>query len=131
EAAKLRKTLFASKRFQFVQELRVAVCPLDGPKGVDDVRAARGEQFSAWLESLVESAFVVPSKASPAEILCALLRREITPVKAAVTGENHDAHRNRVKLLQSAGRLQRESGAMLLLKPLLSTALGVKSTEIA
>src|SRR5208282_3801044 len=59
EAAKLRKTLFASKRFQFVQELRVAVCPLDGPKGVDDVRAARGEQFSAWLESLVESAFVV------------------------------------------------------------------------
>ena len=113
EAAKLHKTLFASKRFLFVQEVRAAICPLDGPKGVDDVRDAMGEQFNAWFESLIESAFVVPSKASPAEIFCALLRRENERVQAAVTGDDHDGHRSMVKLLQSAGRLQRETGAML------------------
>jgi putative DNA primase/helicase len=131
EAAKLRKTLFASTRFQFVKELRVAVCPLDGPKGVDDVRAARGDQFSAWIESLVESAFLVVSKASPAEIFCALLRREIEPVRATVKGDNHDEHRSMVKLLQSAGRLQRETGAMLKIKPLLADVLNVNKSAIA
>jgi hypothetical protein len=131
EAAKLRRALLASKRFQFVQEFRVAVCPLDGPKGIDDVRGARGEQFSGWLDSLVESAFVVQSKASPAEIFCALLRREIEPVMAAVTGDNHDGHRSMVKLLQSAGRLQRETGAMLKIKPLLADVLNVNKSAIA
>ena len=130
EAAKLRKALFASKRFQFIQELRVAVCPLDGPKGVDDVRGAMGEQFSAWFESLVESAFVVPSKASPAEVFCTLLRREIERVRAAVTGDNHDEHRSMVRLLQSAERLRRETGAMLKIRPLLADVLNVKPSAI-
>jgi hypothetical protein len=131
EAAKLRKALFASKRFQFLQELRVAVCPLDGPKGVDDVHGAMGEQFRAWFESLVESAFAVPSKASPTEIFCALLRRETQRARAAVTGDNHDAHHGMVKLLQSAGRLSHEAGAMLKIKPLLADVLNVKPSAIA
>lgn len=131
EAAKLHRALFASKRFQFIRELRVAVCPLGGLKGVDDVRGAMVEQFSAWFESLIELAFVVPSKASPAEVFCALLRREIKPISTAVTGDNHDEHRNLVKLLQSAGRLQRETGALLKMKPLLADVLNEKPSAIA
>jgi len=130
EVAKLQHALFNARRFSFVTELRAAVCPLDGPKGADDVRGKLGEAFSTWFESLVESAFVVPSKTSPAEIFCALLRREIECVRAAVTGGDHGVHRNQVKLLQSAGHLQRETGAMLQLKPLLADILDVNGSAI-
>ena len=130
EASKLSESLFASKRFLFVTEFRVAVCPLDGPKGIDDVRAAKGDQFNTWFGALVESAFIVPVKASPVEIFCALLRREIKHARAAVTGDNHDAHRDLVKLLQSAGKLRHETGAMLKLKPLLADILNAKESAI-
>lgn len=131
EVSKLREALFSSKRFQFVQEFRAVVCPLDGPKGADDVRGARGDQFNAWLDSLVDSAFIVPAKASPAEIFCSLLRCERERVHAAVTGDGHEAHRNMIKLLQSAGRLQHETGAMLKIKPLLADLLNVKESAIS
>ena len=110
EAAKLHKVLFDSKRFSFVQELRVAVCPLGGPKGADDVRGAMVTKFNAWFTALAENAFVIPSKATPAEIFCALLRRESEAVRMSIKGDGHDAHRNRVRLLQSAGKLQHETG---------------------
>jgi putative DNA primase/helicase len=131
EVSKLHKTLFNSKCLQFVEELRVAVCPLGGPKGVDDVRATRGDQFNAWFNALVESSFLVPRKASPAELFCSLLHREIERAKTAITGDSHDAHQNLVKLLQSAGRLKSETGAMLKLKPLLAHLLGKKESAIA
>ena len=131
EAAKLHKVLFDSKRFSFIQELRVAVCPLDGPKGADDVRGAMGTEFHAWFEALTENAFIVPAKATPAEIFCALLRRESEAVRTSIKGDGHDAHRNRVRLLQSAGKLQHETGAMLLLKPLLAGLLDVKESALA
>jgi len=101
EAAKLHKVLFASKRFSFVQELRVAVCPLNGPKGADDVCGAMGAEFNAWFTALAENAFVVPSKATPTEIFCALLKRESETVRTSINGDGHDAHRNRVRLLQA------------------------------
>jgi hypothetical protein len=131
EAAKLHKVLFDSKRLSFIQELRVAVCPLDGPKGADDVRGAMGTEFHAWFEALTENAFIVPSKATPAEIFCALLRRESEAARTSIKGDGHDAHRNRVRLLQSAGKLQHETGAMLLLKPLLAGLLDVKESALA
>lgn len=131
EVSKLREGLFASRRFQFVQEFSVAVCPLDELKGVDDVRASVGDQFNAWFDSLVESAFVVPAKSTPAEIFCSLLQREAARVRAAVTGDSHEAHRNRVKLLQSSGRLEKETGAMLLMKPLLADILNASKPSIA
>lgn len=131
EVTKLRKALFASKRFQFLDELRVAVCPLNGPKGVDDVRGAMGDEFSVWFKSWVDSAFIFPPKALPLEVFCALLRREIERVKTAITGDSHEAHRNLVKLLQSAGRLKGETGAMLKIKPLLAELLNVKESAIA
>lgn len=131
EASKLRKALNESKRFPFIQEFRVAVCPLDGLKGVDDVRGKmEKELFNGWFEALVESAFVVPPKATPAELFCALLKREAETVRKSVKGDDHDAHRNRVKMLQSAGRLQHETGAMLLLRPLLAHVLGVNGTAL-
>jgi putative DNA primase/helicase len=131
EAAKLHKVLFDSKQFSFIQELRVAVCLLGGPKGADDVRGAMGTEFHAWFEALTENAFIVPAKATPAEIFCALLRRESEAVRTSIKGNGHDAHRNRVRLLQSAGKLQHETGAMLLLKPLLAGLLDVKATALA
>jgi putative DNA primase/helicase len=131
EAAKLHKVLFDSKRFSFVQELRVAVCPLGGPKGADDVRGAMGIEFNAWFTALSENAFVVPSKATPVEIFCAMLRRESEAVRTSIKGDGHDAHCNRVRLLQSAGRLQHETGAMLLLKPRLAGLLNVKDAALA
>lgn len=131
EASKLREALLASRRFSFMEEFRVTVCPLGGAKGVDDIRAATGDQFKGWLESLANSAFVVPSKSTPVEIFCALLRRETEPVRVAVGGAGHEATRNRVKLLQSAGRLQHETGAMLQMKPVLAGILEVKETSIS
>lgn len=131
EVAKLHKVLFDSKRFSFIQELRVAVCPLGGPKGADDARGAMDREFHAWFEALTKNALVVPPKATAAEIFCALLRRESEAVRTSITGDGHDAHRNRVRLLQSAGKLQHETGAMLLLKPLLSDLLDVSETTLA
>jgi putative DNA primase/helicase len=130
EVSKLRKVLFATKRFKFVEEIRVAVCPLDGPKGVDDVRIALGGQFKEWFESLTEAAFIVPAKSAPEEIFCALLRREMARVQVAVKGDSHDAHHNRIKLLQSAHRLMQATGALLLIKPTLAEILNVKETSI-
>lgn len=132
EASKLRKILFESKRFSFVQELRVAVCPLGGPKGADDVREARGTEFVLWFTTLADNGFLVPSKATPIDIFCALLRRESDRVRAVITsGDEHEGHHNRVKLLQSARRLRHESGAMLALKPLLAELLNVKESMLA
>jgi putative DNA primase/helicase len=131
EAAKLSKILLNSRRFSFVQELRLAVCSLNGPKGADDVRNAKGTKFHAWFATLVETAFIIPSKATAAEIFCTLLRREAKAVGKSIKGDGHDAHRNRVRLLQSAGKLQHETGAMLLLKPLLSDLLNVKEPALA
>lgn len=131
EASKLRKLLFDSKRFAFTREFRVAVCPLNGRKGVDDVRGAMGDEFNSWFTSLVQGAFGVPAKSSPAQIFCALLKREDDPVRAALTsGDDHDQHHIRVKLLQSAGRLQNEPGVMLLLRPLLTDLFNVKDGEL-
>lgn len=131
EASKFRKIMFESKRFSFVQELRVAVCPLGGPKGADDVRGAMGTEFVPWFTALAENGFLIPSKATPIEIFCALLRQESDRVRAVTSGNEHEWHRNRVKLLQSAGRLQHEAGAMLALKPLLSELLNVKESTLA
>ena len=132
EAAKLRPAIFDSKRFAFVTELRVAVCPLGGPKGVDDVRGSMGGEFNAWFSALVENAYVVPAKASPTEIFCALLRRESELVRKAITtGDDHEQHRNRVKLLQSAGRLQNEAASALLVLPLLADLLSVSESKAA
>lgn len=131
EAAKLYKVLFDSKRFSFIQELQVAVCPLGGPKGADDVREEMGDKFNAWFDALVVGSLAVPSKATSAFIFCALLRRETEAVRASISGDDHAAHLNRVKLLQSAGRLQHETGAMLLLKPLLAGLLDVAETALA
>lgn len=130
EVSKLRKALFSSKRFQVIEEIRVAVCPLDGPKGVDDVRAAKVERFNAWFESLMESGFVVPAKSTPEEIFCALLRQEMVRVRAAITGDSHDAHHNRVKLLKSAGRLMQATGALLLIKPTVAKVLNANESSI-
>ena len=131
EASKLHKVLFESKRFSFIQELRIAVCPLGGTKGVDDVRESMGLEFTAWFEALAESALVVESKATPAFVFCALIRRESAAIRKAVKGDDHDAHRYRVRLLQSAGRLQSETGAILLIKPLLSDLLNIKEGELS
>jgi len=89
-----------------------------------------GTAFNPWFVNLVERAFVVPSKATPAEILSALIRRDFDRVRTAVSGDDHDAHHNCIRLLRSAGRLQRETGAMLLLKPLLSELLDVTPASI-
>lgn len=132
EASKLRKVLFDSKRFHFITELRIAVCPLGGPKGVDDVRAAMGAEFNAWFTALSDAAFVVPPKATSTELFCKLLRREFELVRLALTdGDDHVQHRNKVKLLGSAARLQKETGAMLLLRPLLSDLLNVKDSQVS
>lgn len=131
EAAKLRKALFDSKRFSFIQELRIAVCPLDGLKGADDVRGVMGSEFNTWFTALADNAFVVPAKASPTQIFCKLLRGWSDLVRAAITsGDDGEQHRNRVKLLQGAARLQHEPGAMLLLRPLLTDLLNVKDTKL-
>lgn len=132
EGSKLRKAVFDSKRFAFVEKFCVAVCPLGGPKGVDDVRGAMGAEFNTWFTALADAAFVVPSKATPAEVFRSLLCREAVPVRASLnSGDEHDQHRNRVKLLQSAGRLQHEPGAMLLVKPLLADLLGVNESKVS
>lgn len=130
EASKLREAIFATKRFNFIEELCVAVCPLDGPKGIDDVRGTNSEQFGALFGALVESAFLIPSKASPAEVFCALLRREAERVQAAIRGDGHEHQRNTMKLLHSAGRIQRETGAMLKLKPLLAEILNIAESRV-
>ena len=131
EASNLRKVLFDSKRFAFITELRVAVCPLGGPKGVDDVRGAMGVEFNAWFTALVENAYAIPSKATPTEIFCALLRRESEHVRKVITsGDDHERQRNQVRLLQSAGRLQHETAAMYSLRPLLAEFFNVKDGEV-
>jgi Domain of unknown function (DUF3854) len=111
EASKLHRVLFDSKRFSSIQELRVSVCPLSGPKGIDDVRGALGTEFNAWFTKFAEDGYLVPTKATAAEIFCAMLRLESDRVRKALSGDGHEAHRNRVRLLQSAGRLQHETGA--------------------
>ena len=131
ETSKLRRVIFDSKQFAFINELRVAVCPLGGPKGVDDARGSMGGEFNACFSALVEKAYPVHPKATSTEIFCALLRRESEQVRKAITtDDDHEQHRNRVKLLQSAGRLLREPAAMILLRPLLAELLPVKVSEV-
>jgi hypothetical protein len=131
EVAKLRKLLCGSRQLSFVEKVLAVKCPLEGPKGVDDCRKKQGENFPTWFDALVSGGLEVPSKATPAEVFCMLLRRESEAVRTAVSGDDHDSHQNRVHLLQSAGRLQAETGAMLLLKPLLAGLLKVKETALA
>ncbi len=131
EASKLHPAIFNSKQLAFVTELRVAVCPLGGPKGADDARASMGTEFNAWFKALVESGFVVPSKATATEVFCALLRRESEQVRKAITtGDEHERQRNQVRLLQGAGRLQHETAAMFSLRPLLAELFNVNEGEV-
>ncbi|PWU13306.1 MAG: hypothetical protein C5B50_19535 [Verrucomicrobia bacterium] len=131
EAAKLRRLLFGSRRYRFIEKFTVIALPFDGPKGVDDLCAAKGEAFKDCFESIISSGYSPPEKASAVEIFCCLLKRELERVRVAFTGDDeHKAHSSRVKLLQSAARLRRESGAMLLLRPLLTDLLNVKDREL-
>ncbi|HWN96912.1 MAG TPA: phage/plasmid primase, P4 family [Methylomirabilota bacterium] len=131
EAAKLRKELFGSRRFAFVEALRIAVCPLGGPKGVDDVRDALKADFNAWFELILTTAFQVPEKATAAEVFAALLRREKSAVKHAIEVEGHEGSRARTRLIQSAANLWSEPAAKLELSPLLRDITGLNKTELA
>lgn len=131
EAAKLRPLLFASRQFQFVERFTVAKLPLDGVKGVDDLRAEKGAAFTNCFEAILSSSYEVPAKATSTEIFVALLKREGKAVKRLVSRQGHEGSRARIRLLQSAAQLWKEPGAPLELKPLLAAALGVSKTEVA
>ncbi len=131
EAAKLRPLLFASKQFQFVQKFTVAKLPLDGLKGIDDLRFEEGDAFTDCFEAILSNGYEVPAKASSTEIFVTLLKREIEAVKRLVSDQGHEGFRDRTRLLQSAAQLWNESSAPLYLKPLLADVLGVSKTEVA
>ena len=131
ESAKLRPLLFASKRFQFVQKFTVAKLLLGGAKGVDDLRAAKGDDFAQCFETIVSDGYSVPAKASSTEIFVTLLRRELEGVKRLVSEQGHDGFPARRRLLESAKLLWNETGARLEMKPLLADLLGVSKSEVA
>jgi putative DNA primase/helicase len=130
EAAKLGRILRGSKKFTFIESVRVAKCPLCGPKGFDDCRGEQGDQFNAWFDALLSVTYSIPAKASADEIFCDLLTREAEPVKAALSGQDHEARRARLRLLQSAAQLWKEPAAVLSLKPLLAKVLDVGVSEM-
>lgn len=131
EAAKLRRLLFTSRQFPFLQKLTVANLPVDGPKGVDDLRHEKGTAFNECFEQIISGACGVPPKATATEIFAALLRREKDVVKRLVSQPDHDGSRSKRRLLQSAAQLWHESGAVLDLKPLLAEVLSVRQSEVA
>src|SRR6266511_1082876 len=132
EAAKLRSLLFASRQFQFVEGFTVAKLPLDGAKGVDDLRAEKGgDAFAACFDVILNNRYEVPAKATGTEIFVVLVRRECEAVKRLVSEERHEASRASIRLLQSASQLWNETGAPLELKPLLAGVLGVSKKEVA
>ncbi|MBI4662149.1 MAG: DUF3631 domain-containing protein [Verrucomicrobia bacterium] len=132
ESAKLRQLLFAWKQFQFIERFTVAKLPLDGAKGADDLRAEKCAAFADCFEAILSNGYDVPAKASSTEIFVTLLKRELDRVRAAIkSADEHEAHRNHVRLLQSAGRLLHETGAMLLLRPLLRDVLDIKDGELS
>lgn len=131
EIAKLRKLICGDRRFSSVKNLLVVKPPVDGPKGFDDCRAEHGENFNQWFDTLLSEGLEVEAKALPDEIFCALLRRERKPLRTMMTGEAINAHRLRVKLLQSATELWNKTGANLALKPLLAEILSVAATKIS
>lgn len=131
EAAKLRRILFASKQFHFLERFTVAKLPFAGPKGADDLRAQKGEGFNECFDSILSNGYEVPAKASATEIFVALLNREKKSVKRLVAKQDHEASRARVRLLQSAGQIWNETGARLELKPLIADLLNLKPSEVA
>jgi hypothetical protein len=130
EAAKLRRLLYGSKQFPFLEKLLTIKPPVDGLKDFDDCRAAQGESFNAWLDSLLANGLEVESKATPVEIFCALLHREKLVAHNLLTQQTGDAHRLRVKLLRSTAALWKEPGARLALKPLLAQLLNINESEV-
>lgn len=130
EAAKLRRLIFGSKRFAFVENVLAAKPPVEGPKGVDDCRAHYGNEFKAWFEKLLANALDIPNKATAAEVFTDLLSLELEPIRKLLGSDGHESRRARKKLLHSAHQLWSETGAKLELKPLLATILAVKQTEV-
>jgi hypothetical protein len=131
EAAKLRRLLFASKQFQFVKRFTVAKLPQNGAKGIDDLRAEKGDAFTDCFEAILSNGYDVPAKATNTEVLVVMIRRENEAVKRLVSGQGHEGSRARTRLLQSAAQLWNELGAILELKPLLAEVLGVPKKEVA
>jgi hypothetical protein len=130
EAAKLRKLIRGTKRFQFVEHVLAAKPPVDGAKGIDDCRAQHGDSFNAWFESLLANAFDIPAKATAAEVFTEFLRREAELITKWIAADSREARRARVRLLQSAAQLWNEPGAKLDLSPLLCRVLGVVKKEL-
>lgn len=130
EAAKLRRLLFASKQFRFIEKFTVAMLPLDGAKGVDDLRAEKADAFADCFEAILTNGYGVPAKASSTEIFVASLKRESDAVKRLVTQQDHEGSRARIRLLESAAQLWRQTGAPLELRPLLADVLGVRKSEV-
>ncbi len=131
EVAKLRGMLCGSRLLPFIQKLTVAKLPLDGPKGVDDLRGDIGARFNESFDMILSNGYDVPTKASATEVFTTLLRREIEAVRRLLAQQDHEGSRAKTRLLQSAEQLWGERGARLDLKPLLADALGVSKTEVA
>jgi hypothetical protein len=130
ESAKLRPLLFAPKQFQFVERFTVAKLPLDGAKGIDDLRAEKGDAFTDCFEAILTNAYDVPAKATGTEVFVTLLNREIEIARRLISQEGHEGSRARIRLLQSAAQLWKETSAPLELKPLLAEVLGIAKSEV-
>lgn len=128
EMAKLGR-LLSEGPLRFVQTLKIAKMALDGPKGVDDVRAARRVDFNDHLEAVILDGYDLPRKASATEVFVTLLGRETESAKQLLSRRDHAGIEARRRLLQSAALLWHETGAALELKPVLAEVLGVSKTQ--
>jgi hypothetical protein len=131
EAAKFRRLLFTSKQFSFIEKFTVAKLPLIGAKGIDDLRAEKGDGFGECFEGILSDGYDVPAKVSATEIFATLLDRENKSVKRLISKRDHEGSRARVRLLQSAAQLWNDPGAKLELKPLLANVFGAKQSAVA
>ncbi|MEQ1841362.1 MAG: DUF3854 domain-containing protein, partial [Verrucomicrobiales bacterium] len=72
-------------------QLFVSVVPLDAPgKGIDDVRAALGPEFAAWLDAFWNLTVEVPPGMSKGRIAMQLLKLQGDLMGQLVTGDRRD-----------------------------------------